>query len=261
MDNSRAPGNLASRWYRPVMAGLAISLLAFGAYVTWVSWTHLSDLGRIGADLDLYLVATRRWLAGGSFYLQHQLVGPYVIADGDILYPPITIPLFMAFLVLPEFLFWVLPLSIIAWVTYRYRPAPWTWPLMALCIAYIPTMVKVMHGNPFMWSAAAVALGTVYGWPALLVILKPSLAPFALAGVGHRSWWIGLIVIVISTGASVLLFGSVWRDYLTVMENSRNPAGLLYSYTDVGLLFLPVVAYVGRTRAWSTSARGAATSG
>ncbi len=142
-------------------------------------------------------------------------------------------------------MFWVLPLSTIAWVTYRYRPAPWTWPLMALCVAYIPTMVKVMHGNPFMWSAAAVALGTVYGWPALFVILKPSLAPFALVGAGHRSWWIGLIVVVASIGASVLLFGSVWRDYLTAMKNSRNPAGLLYSYTDVGPLLVPVIAYVG----------------
>src|SRR3954468_2880445 len=110
----------------------------------------------------LYVDATTRWLSGGSFYEEHQLSGPYPITDGDVLYPPTTIPIFMAFTVLPRFLFWAIPLGIIVLVIWRYRPAPWAWPLMALCLAYIPTMVKIVHFNPFMWSAAAVALGTAY---------------------------------------------------------------------------------------------------
>ncbi len=167
--------------------------------------------------------------------------------DGDILYPPTTIPLFMAFLVLPPFLFWALPLAIVVAVVIRYRPAPWTWPVMALCLAYIPTMVKIVHFNPFMWAAAAVALGLAYGWPALFVLIKPSLAPFALVGVRHRSWWIGLAVLV----AYSVLFAGMWGDYLTVLRNSRNDGGLLYSLSDVPFLLIPIIAYLGRTRDWS----------
>ena len=234
----------SSRWYRPLMAGAALVILTFAALAGWLAWSQAASLDRVGADLTLYVEATRRWLAGGSFYPDHQLAGPYQITDGDILYPPTSIPLFMAFLVLPKFLFWVIPAMAVVWVVVRYRPAPWTWPLMALCLAYIPTTVKIVHFNPFMWAAAAVALGLVYGWPSLFVLIKPSLAPFALVGVRHRSWWIGLAVL----GAYAVLFAPMWGDYLTVLRNSRNDQGLLYSLSDVPLLLVPIIAYLGRTR-------------
>jgi len=234
----------ASRWYRPVMASLALVILAFAVVVGWLAWAQAARLGRVGADLALYLDATSRWLNGGSFYPEHHLAGPYPITDGDILYPPTTIPLFMAFLVLPRVLFWVVPLAIVAWAVIRDRPAPWTWPLMALCLAYIPTTVKIVHFNPFIWAAAAVALGLFYGWPALLVLIKPSIAPFALVGVRHRSWWIGLAIVA----AYSVLFASMWRDYLTVLTNSRSDGGLFYSLSDVPFLLVPIIAYVGRTR-------------
>lgn len=257
MDEDRAQVRVAaSRWYRPVVVGVTFVFLAFALLVAWVSWTGLAELGRVGADLSLYLDATRRWIDGGSFYLPHQLAGPFVVTDGDILYPPSTIPLFAAFLVLPTVMFWVVPLTVIIWVTIRYRPAIWTWPLMALCLAWIPTMVKIAYGNPFMWAGAAVALGTAYGWPALFVIVKPSVAPFALVGVGHRSWWVGLVVIIVAGAVSALLFTSMWRDYLTVLTNSQNGAGLLYNMTDAPFLLIPVIAYVGRTRNWSGSGPG-----
>ena len=234
----------SSRWYRPVMAGLALTILGFAALVLWLSWAQAAELDRVGADLTLYVDATSRWLAGGSFYPEHQLAGPYPITDGDILYPPTTIPLFMAFLVLPRFLFWAIPLAVVAWAVVRDRPAPWTWPLMALCLAYIPTTVKIVHFNPFIWAAAAVALGLIYGWPSLLVLIKPSLAPFAFVGIRHRSWWFGLAILI----AYVLVFGAMWSDYLTVLTNSRNEVGLLYSLSDVPLLLIPIIAYLGRTR-------------
>jgi hypothetical protein len=240
------PGRLAAiaRWYRPAMFGLTLVVLALGAVAAWMAWTRAADLGRVGADLALYLDSTRRWLDGGSFYPARQLAGPYFITDGDVLYPPTTILLFAAFLVLPAALFWAVPLGITAWITVRYRPAPWTWPLIALCLAYIPTTVKIVHGNPFIWATAAAALGTAYGWPSLLVLVKPSLAPFALVGIRHRSWWVGLVVV----GVVAVLFAPLWSDYLSVLRNSRNEAGILYSLSDVPLMLVPLIAYVGRTR-------------
>ncbi len=39
-------------------------------------------------DYALYIGATQRWLAGGSFYLPSQLAGPHPLEWGLILYPP-----------------------------------------------------------------------------------------------------------------------------------------------------------------------------
>jgi hypothetical protein len=234
----------SGRWYRPLMAGSALALLALAVFFGWLAWSIAAPIGRVGADLALYLDATSGWLAGGSFYPEHQLAGPYPITDGDILYPPTMIPFFMIFLVLPNFLFWLIPLSIVAWVVWRYRPAPWTWPLMALCLAYIPTTVKFVHYNPVMWAGAAVGLGLIYGWPSLFVLLKPSVAPFALVGVRHRSWWIGLPFFVVYS----LLFAPLWIDFATALMNSHNGDGLLYSISDVPFLLIPIIAYLGRTR-------------
>ena len=233
-----------TRWYRPTMLGLALIIVAAAAVIGWVAWSHAAGLGRVCADLTLYIDATREWFNGTSFYPERQLAGPYTISDGDILYPPTTIPLFALFLVLPAVLFFAIPMSITAAVVIHHRPAPWTWPLMALCLAFPPTMIKIAYGNPFMWCAAAVAAGTIYGWPGVLVLLKPSLAPLALTGARHHSWWVALA----GFGVVALAFAPMWGDYLTAIANSRNAEGLLYSLSDVPYLLLPVIAWQGRSR-------------
>jgi hypothetical protein len=226
------------------MAVAAAGAGCWALAVGWLVWEQTASLGRVGADLDLYLGATREWLAGGSFYPAHQLAGPYVITDGDVLYPPSVTPLFLPFLILPAALFMLLPLGSVAWVVVRQRPAPWTWPVMAACLAFTPTMVKLVHFNPFAWSAAVVALGTVYGWPGVFVMLKPSLAPFALVGIRRRWWWVAAA----GYGVVALLFAPMWPDYLSVLANSSNEAGLLYSLSDMPLLLVPLVVWLGRTR-------------
>jgi hypothetical protein len=50
---------------------------------------------------------------------------------------------------------------------------------------------------------------------------------------------------------SAVLLQSVWLDYLAALTNSKSAAGLLYSLSDIALLLIPVVAYIGRTRSWS----------
>ncbi len=49
----------------------------------------------------------------------------------------------------------------------------------------------------------------------------------------------------------------MWSDYLTVLTNSRNEVGLLYSLSDVPLLLIPIIAYLGRTRHRRERARSA----
>ena len=62
------------------------------------------------------------------------------------------------------------------------------------------------------------------GWPLTLVLLKPSLAPFALPGIHRRSWWIVLGLM----GLAILPFWELALLYPQVILDSRG-GGLLYS--------------------------------
>lgn len=104
-----------------------------------------------------------------------------------------------------------------------------------------------------MWAAAAVALGCLYRWPAVLALFKPSLFPFALIGARSRSWWIAL-----GLGLVICLpFGGLWFDWLTILQNVRG-AGLGYSLQEVPMVLLPIVAAIplSRWRAELTMRRG-----
>lgn len=199
-----------------------------------------------GVDFQLYRDVAARWFAGGSFFEPYQLAGPYQISAGDILYPPVGLWLFVPFTFLPAVLaaglWWVFPLGITAWTIVRLRPGPRSWPLIALCLAWPTTPLKIWTGNPVIWAMAAVALGTIYRWPSVFALLKPSLFPFALFGANGRSWWLALAVFV---GLS-LPFGSMWADWVTTLVNSRG-GGILYSALEVPMLLLPLVAWLGRT--------------
>jgi hypothetical protein len=236
---------LRGRWSAPLALGFTVVILGFGLWETAVALDRASAVGQVGGDLAMYLQATQRFLGGGSFYLPQHVAAPYVLSGDAILYPPTTIPLFVAFLVLPSALFWLVPIVVIGWVVAQHRPTPWAWPLLAECLVYTPTVVKVVHGNPVMWVAAAVALGTLHRWPAVFVLLKPSLAPFALLGAGHRSWWAALGASVVSG----LLLAPLWIDYLSVLLNARGPlASPLYSVGDIPLLLVPVIAWIASER-------------
>lgn len=94
-----------------------------------------------------------------------------------------------------------------------------------------------------MWVAAGAALGTRYGWPALLVAIKPSLALFTLTGVLHRSWWLGLPLLALAS----IPFGWLWIEWIAVVWHA--PAGLDYS-----LLNAPFPAAV-MIAAWAAKKR------
>jgi hypothetical protein len=228
------------------LASFAISalILGFGIVVAVMTWTTVAAADRVGADFLLYLDASRGLLDGRSLYPAHQVAAPYLLADGDILYPPPIVLLMLPFTVLPAILFWIVPITTVAAVVIRHRPAPWSWPLLALGLAYPVTSLKIVHGNPTMWIVAAIALATVTAGPAVFVFLKPTLAPFALIGASRRRWWFALGVAALVAVA----FAPLWPDYLRVLANARNPNGILYSLDEVPFAIVPVVAWLASPR-------------
>lgn len=214
----------------------ALFVLAFPDQAT-------GTLDQLGVDYQLYMDVTRRWLAGGPYFEPYQLAGPYEIRAGDVLYPPVALLFFAPFTVLPALLYWAVPIAILVWVVWHWRPRPEVWPLIAFCAAWPTTALKTWTGNPVLWIAAALAVATLWRGAAVLVLLKPSLLPFAFFGIRRREWWISLAVLTVLS----VPFGSMWADWLTALQNSRG-GGWLYSALEIPFLALPLVAWAGRTR-------------
>lgn len=203
----------------------------------------------LGGDLTLYQDAARRWLVGGGFYLPYQLAGPYLVTTDQILYPPMALLLFVPSLVLPRILWWLIPLGITTAIVFHWRPAPWAWLIIALCLAQAGSFGAISAGNPAMWIGAALAVATVWRPAAALVVLKPSLAPLALFGLRDRRWW--LMAGALAAVSLALLPMDV--DWLRAIVNARGErSGLLYSLGDVPFVAVPLVAWLGR----SLSSRG-----
>jgi hypothetical protein len=236
-------GPRTSRGLTFACATVAILLLATQIPSLAEAFSRPGVNGYGGIDYRLYMDATQRWLDGGPFYQPYQLQGPYTITPGDILYPPVALWLFVPFTFLPAALWWIVPLAVAGAVVLRLRPAPIAWPVLALCLAWPPTQVKVITGNPVIWVVAAMALGCLYRWPSVFVLIKPSLFPFALFGIRRRIWWAGLAVFV----GLCIPFGAMWVDWLRTVVNSRE-GGVVYSIQEVPMLLLPLAAWWWRTR-------------
>jgi hypothetical protein len=236
---------------RRTAIGLVLAVLAIPIVFALVVPHPLDQ--PIGVDYRLYRDATASWLDGASFYPIRQLRGPYEITPGDILYPPVAIWLFVPFAIPggPEaslaaaVAWWVIPLAVTAVAVASLRPRAWTWPLLALCATNPTVLLKIWTGNPVIWTMAALALAVALPWrtTAPFVLVKPSLAPFALFGVRRRSWWLGAAALVLFS----LPFGGAWGDWLATLANSRG-GGILYSSLEIPFLLLPLVAWLGRTR-------------
>ena len=194
-------------------------------------------------DLEVLTAATQRLFAGGSWYLPRQLEGPYQTEFGDVLYPPVAAWFFAPWLVLPAWSFVVIPVGILTWHVLSARPAPWTWPLIAFGATYPVTLVYAGYANPTVWIAAFVGLALRYAWPGALILLKPSLLPFALIGIRSRGWWLcalGLAIASLPFLADTLIYPRVILD--------TQGAGPLYSVLGLPIMLVPVVAWLGRRR-------------
>src|SRR3954454_7890563 len=197
-----------------------------------------------GADLRGYVEASRSWLAGDGFSLPRQLHGPYPIELGDVLYPPTTLYLFIPFLVLPYQLWWVLAVGLLGFVVWSWRPALWAVASILVCLALPNQPVLYFRGAPVIMFAALVAAALRWKWPGALILLKPSILPFALIGIRTRGWWITAAILLAVTLPLIPLI----PDWLRAVVDARGPEGWLYSVKDLPLLMVPVIAYLGRTR-------------
>ena len=198
----------------------------------------------IGVDRGIYVSAANRWMAGGSFYLPHQLAGPYPIQwIGEVLYPPVGLYLFVPFAFLPAILWWCVPIGLVVAGVWRLRPSGWVLPLMAFLLLWPRTQELVLWGNPAMFILAAETWGLILGWPAVLILIKPTLAPFVLVGANRRSFWLVLACAL----AAALPFGALWFDWLRVITNVTN-ADWTYSLNEVPTLLIPILAWLGATR-------------
>ncbi len=137
--------------------GTAVGLLVatgviLGIGAAMVAVTIPVDMAIIGQDFRFYRAIGERWLADGSFYLPHELAGPYQLQlMVDVLYPPTALFLFVPLALLPDvldaFLWWCIPIGVLVYQFARMRPAPLTWPILALLLAWPRTWGNVLWGN------------------------------------------------------------------------------------------------------------------
>jgi hypothetical protein len=178
-------------------------------------------------------------------YHAFQLAGPYTVTWDvqPIMYPPPAFLLFAPFAYAPVLLWWVLPIAVTVAALAWQRPRPIAIPAMAACFVFPSTQHMLVTGNPGLWAVAAVAAGTILGWPAVAVFLKPTLAPFALVGIRRRSWWLvaalGLIVCVVMLPQ--------WLDYIRALMNAQSN-GMAYSIDQVPAMLLPITAWLASSR-------------
>lgn len=229
-----------------LFGGLAVANLV-GSFNGWLIAYH-------GWDFDHYLEATRRWVETGTPYQAAEVAGRFQFGDGTFLHPPISLLLFAPFLVLPGFLYWLIPLGGTVALVAAWQPARWTWPLMALLLNWPRFGGAVVVGNTDLWVVFFIAAGLRFGWPVLLLAIKPSIGPFAIVELAAlmrvdalpiRRW----VEIALAAALLILVaapFGSLWLDWLAVIRHS--PADPLYSLGAVPWLVVPVIAWYGRRR-------------
>lgn len=234
------------RWYHPVSYSatavilvLVLIELAYGLFGP-PNWNDA-----IGNDLAFYVRISLRLFSGGYWYEDRELHGPFEFDYMyDVVYPPAAAWIFLPFNVVGIVGLWLIGTAAVVWLLREWRPAPWTWPVMALCLLWPLTLLKGLAGTSSLFVMIAVGLGLRFSWPAAFIVLKPSFLPFSVIGSRKRSWWIAILVIIVAS----LPFLSDTLRYPQVILDMRNPRGSLYSLDDLPLILLPIVAWLGRTR-------------
>ena len=247
-----SPGKIRPRRvFIGTLTGLLV-LLIVGKYFYVVG--EATPLGLMWFDFNVYVDVARQFFATGAMYTPFQLSGPYpevIYQDGWVinLYPPPMMLLFGAFTFLPAILWWAIPMSIFGYMTWYWRPSPWSWPVLAGALLMLPFSISIAMGNTVLWAMAVTSLAT--RWPGASVGLfgKPLLAPFIVPFLRRsRTWLWGLgIAVVVS-----LPFLPYWFDWLTAMRNQvtgQGFAGTVFYFFPAPLLTLvPIIPWLARTR-------------
>jgi hypothetical protein len=229
-----------------VIGGVAFALALSEVYIGWAYKGWFTAL----PDYDVCMNAAQRWLATGAYFPLRQLDGPYEHLFDDVLYPPVTLWLFVPLSFLPVWAWFAIPVTVMAAALWRLRPALWGWALMAVLLCDPSPLGELVFGNPLWWFMAIEFAAVAWRWPASLALFKPSLFPFALFGIRERRWWLG-------AGALALLslpFLPLTFTWARVVLDSQGTGGLLYSLLEFPYALIPLVAWLSsRTRNSSSS--------
>jgi hypothetical protein len=230
------------------LRALIVALLAMVALQVVAIWIPNMQNGEAppGMDYGFYVERTQSWLDGDGFYRDRQLHGPYDIENGDALYPPPIVLLMLPWVLgAPAALWWAIPIALAMLALRKLRPPLWAWAVLAAVLVYKRTLIAIVLGNPAIWAFAGILAGAAWGAPGVLALVKPILAPFALTGWRHRSFWIALAVV----GSVSLLFLPMWPTYLQVLRDAHNTRDVWYVIGEVPTgIALAVVAVASRGR-------------
>jgi hypothetical protein len=239
------------KWRRPVSVGLTVLVLVFVAFEFYVLvQPHWAGLWR--QDRTIYQDRALQWLTGTPWYYPEQVAGPYELLQGHILYPPTALLWLVPGALLPDLVWFVLPIVVVTAVIARHRPVYWSWPILALCLVHPETLRMLVAGTPTTWIAMFTAIGTVKRPAFALVFLKPSVFPVAFLGARSRGWWVAVALLC----AVSLVMLPMWVDYAQALVNGRGKlATVFYSVKDLPLVLLPVVAWLATSNEQSRPGR------
>lgn len=234
-----SPSTVPRRMDRWTFAAAVVAALVCVELLWLTTVIAESDVWTIGMDYRYYRDLGATWLADGTFYLPHQLAGPYEFTNMvDVLYPPHALFLFVPAALLPAALWWIIPTGLLLFAVRSVRPPRWAWVIMLVLLAWPRAIGAYLFGNTDIWVAAAIMGGAAWGWPAALLALKPSALPFAFLAWRRRSFWLGILVMVT---LAVALHEEV-REYVTAIRNLRIDPD--YSLGSLPLYLVPVTASV-----------------
>lgn len=221
--------------YRALMAGIALGIGVYAAQeLAWMAGSPWAQqFAFANGDIAGYLDGTRRFLVTGSPYE----TGVLTLSAHSFIHPPIALALFLPFLWLPSILWWAIPIVGTAYLVVRSRPAPWTWPLIALALLWPRSQGAILAGNSDLWVMFVVALGVRFGWPIVGLILKPTFAPLGLLWLRDRRTRIAALGI----GLAMLPLLPLWLQWFSVVR--QIDGGLAYSIGSLPLVLLPTVAW------------------
>jgi hypothetical protein len=222
---------------------IVVAAIAAGLAIAELVMTISHDPSAVGLDYRFYRAVGARWLETGSFYLPRQLTGPYDIElMSDVVYPPFAVLLFAPLAYAPSILWWLIPIGALAFVLSSFRASVKGWAAIAVLLMWPRANAAFVFGNTDMWVATAVGAGLRWGWPAALVAIKPTMLPFVLVGVRHRSFVLGIAILAVASLATWRL----WPEYVLAMQNLR--VGLEYSIGSLPLMLVPLAAWLTRSR-------------
>jgi hypothetical protein len=130
----------------------------------------------------------------------------------------------------------VISLGIIVTGIVYWKPAWWSWPLLAASLVPVQFSAGMSTGNTTMWVVAALMLATRWSAAAILLALKPSVFLFALPFARHRSWWLAALVVVLAS----LLFLPDWPPWWEAAQNLEGNV-LPYGWAAIPLRLFPFV--------------------